>query len=120
MCSTQTQHTQVIFRSHSVECCVLVELRWISLMTHKGEIVHLSRAYEGNQSNKNPILRQYKKKCLVKSKFSSANLTMTLVLWARNENKFPMSKKSVVSIRCESVFWHLHNVMFVSMNTLNT
>lgn len=31
--------------------------RWISLMAHKGEIVHLSGAYGSNQSNKNPILR---------------------------------------------------------------
>lgn len=30
-------------------------------MTHKGKTVHLSEAYEGNQSNKNPILRQCKK-----------------------------------------------------------
>lgn len=30
-------------------------------MTHKGKTVHLSEAYEGNQSNKNPILRRCKK-----------------------------------------------------------
>lgn len=62
-------------------------------MTHKGEIVHLSRVYDGNQSNKKPILWQYKKNAWSTQSLALANLLMGLWFHGIENNIFSMKKK---------------------------